>query len=137
MYIIYLQEEDMKKDSKYPVIAHLNEAANDNLLEFLEKLRNGVGSGYDYSTGCFWGELDDFDRSHTDKFEGLLIETESGEKAVVSFEEICYYLNILLDRCQLSNSNKEKAREIVQQLKSNAVEKQNQGKTVYLGNYFA
>lgn len=116
MYIIYLREEDMIKDTKYPIIAHLNEAANKNLFEFLENLINGIGSGYDYSTGYFWDELDDFDKIHTEKFDGLMIETEAGEAVNVSLDDILYYLNILVDRCELSDLEKEKIRALIEQL---------------------
>ena len=47
MYKIYLKEEDQLKDSDFPIIAHLNEAANSDFILFLQNLNNGTGSGYD------------------------------------------------------------------------------------------
>jgi hypothetical protein len=47
MYKIYLKEEDQLKDSDFPIIAHLNEAASSDFILFLQNLNNGTGSGYD------------------------------------------------------------------------------------------
>jgi hypothetical protein len=101
MYTIYLNEEDLRQNSKYPIIALLNEAANENLVEFLENLNNNIGSGYNYTTAYFWEELDDFDRLQIEKFDGIKIETESGEEIIVSYEEMAYYLNLLLEKIPL------------------------------------
>lgn len=113
MFNIYLNEKDLKPDSKYPVIALLNEAANDNLIEFLKNIHDKVGSGYNYSSAYFWDELDDYDKENTDMFSGIRIETEGGEKITVSIEEIMYYMNILIEKCQLSDAEKEEVQRII------------------------
>lgn len=94
MYIILLKEEDMLKESHFPIIAHINEAYNNNLIEFIECMIKGVGIGYDYTCSSFWNELDDYDKENTEKYDGLLIETESDEKVVLSISELFYYLEL-------------------------------------------
>ena len=47
MYKIYLKEEDQLKNTDFPIIAHLNEAANSDFVLFLQNLNNGKGSGYE------------------------------------------------------------------------------------------
>ena len=95
MYKIYLKEEDMLDETHFPVIALLNEAANENLIAFLDNLYQGTGSGYNYSDCCFWEELDEYDRERTDKFDGIFVETESGEDLIISYTDMVTYLKLL------------------------------------------
>ena len=44
MYKIYLKEEDLLKDTGFPIIAHLNEASNSDFILFLQNLNNVTGS---------------------------------------------------------------------------------------------
>ena len=46
-------------------------------------------------------------------FSGIRIETEGGEEITVSIEEIMYYMNILVERCQLSDTEKEEVQRII------------------------
>lgn len=94
MYIILLKEEDMVKENHFPIIAHINEAYNNDLLEFIECMIKGVGVGYDYTCSSFWNELDDYDKENTEKYDGLMIETEDDEKVILSMSELLYYLEL-------------------------------------------
>lgn len=94
MYIILLKEEDMIKENHFPIIAHINEAYNNDLLEFIECMIKGVGVGYDYTCSSFWNELDDYDKENTEKYDGLMIETEDDEKVILSMSELLYYLEL-------------------------------------------
>ena len=84
MYMILLKEEDMMKENHFPIIAHINEAYNNNLIEFIECVIKEVGVGYDYTCSSFWSELDDYDKENTKKYDGLMIETEDDEKVILS-----------------------------------------------------
>lgn len=106
MYNIYLKDEDLKVGNSYGVLALLNEAANENLVEFLKNLVEGVGSGYNYTTCYFWDELDEYDKEHTPKFDGLGIETENGDVIVVSSVELVYYMEKLIERIPDSEVDK-------------------------------
>ena len=110
MYKIYLNDEDLKEGTPYPVLALLNEAANEDFVEFLKNLIDGIGSGYNYTTCYFWDELDDFDKETTPKFEGLGVETENRDVIIVSFEELVYYMKIICERIQTND------REIISKL---------------------
>lgn len=94
MYIILLKEEDMIKENHFPIIAHINEAYNNDLLEFIECMIKGIGVGYDYTCSSFWNELDDYDKENTEKYDGLMIETEDDEKVILSMSELLYYLEL-------------------------------------------
>lgn len=113
MFNIYLNENDMRAGSKYPVIAFLNEAANESLMEFLKNMSNKVGTGYDYAVAYFWNELDDYDKENTAMFSGMRIETEAGDEITVPIDEIIYYVNILLERCKFSSSEIEEAQKLI------------------------
>lgn len=109
MYIILLKE-DMVKENHFPIIAHINEAYNNDLLEFIEYMIKGIGVGYDYTCSSFWDELDDYDKENTEKYDGLMIETEDDEKVILSMSELLYYLE--LARKQLSGIDQAIAKNI-------------------------
>lgn len=98
MYIILLKEEDMIKENHFPIIAHINEAYNNNLIEFIECVLKGVGVGYNYTCSSFWGELDDYDKENTKEYDGLMIETEDDEEIILSMSELLYYLELTQNR---------------------------------------
>lgn len=98
MYMILLKEEDMMKENHFPIIAHINKAYNNNLIEFIECVLKGVGVVYDYTCSSFWNELDDYDKENTEKYDGLMIETEDDEKVILSTSELLYYLELTQNR---------------------------------------
>ena len=110
MYTILLKEEDMIKENHFPIIAHINEAYNNDLLEFIGYMIKGIGVGYDYTCSSFWDELDDYDKENTEKYDGLMIETEDDEKVILSMSELLYYLE--LARKQLSGIDQAIAKNI-------------------------
>ncbi len=94
MYKIYLKEEDLLKDTDFPIIAHLNEASNSDFILFLQNLNNGTGSGYEYTCSNFWDDLDEYDKSQIEKFEGLEIETQADEEIILSYDDLLYYIKL-------------------------------------------
>ena len=98
MYKIYLKEEDMMKDTDFPIIALINEACNTDIVEFILNLSKGIGSGYNYTNCMFWDELDEYDKLTISHYEGLQVSTENGEEVITSKEEVITYLKIASDR---------------------------------------
>ncbi len=94
MYKLYIIENDLKQESHFPMMALFNEAANSDVVEFLNNINNEVGSGYNFTTCCFWSELDDYDKQGISEFSGLLIETEAGEQLIISYFDLLYYLKL-------------------------------------------
>ena len=95
MFTIYLKDEDLLKPNHFPVVALLNEACNTDIIEFVENLTKGVGSGFNYSNCSFWNDLDEYEQKNKPKFDGLWVSNEAGEEVVVSFQELQYYLETL------------------------------------------
>ena len=98
MYKIYLKEGDQLKDTDFPIIAHLNEAANSDFILFLQNLNNGTGSGYEYTCSNFWDDLDEYDKSQVEKFEGVEIGTQADEEIIISYEDLLYYIKLVRNR---------------------------------------
>ena len=94
MYKLFITENDLKQESHFPMMALFNEAANSDVVEFLNNINNEIGSGYNFTTCCFWSELDDYDKQDISEFIGLLIETEDGEQIVISYSDLLYYLEL-------------------------------------------
>ena len=95
---IYLKEEDLLKDTDFPIIAHLNEASNSDFILFLQNLNNGTGSGYEYTCSNFWDDLDEYDKSQIEKFEGLEIGTQADEEIILSYDDLLYYIKLIRKR---------------------------------------
>ena len=110
MYRFYLTEENLLKAEQFPMVALINEAANSDIIEFVENLVNGVGSGYNYSNCSFWEDLDEYDQANTSKFDGLWVTNEGGEEVIVSFNDVSYYLEMLYSR--LTNEKYDKLYEL-------------------------
>ena len=98
MYKIYLKEEDQLKNTDFPIIAHLNEAANSDFILFLQNLNNGTGSGYEFTCSNFWDDLDEYDKSQIKKFEGIEIGTQADEEIILSYDELLYYVKLIRKR---------------------------------------
>lgn len=114
MYTIYITDADLLKAEQFPVAALINEAANADIIEFVENLANGVGSGFNYSNCSFWDDLDEYDQANTPKFDGLWVSNEGGEEVIVSFDDVFYYLETLYSR--LANEKYGKLSELRQLL---------------------
>ena len=98
MYKIYLKEEDQLKNTDFPIIAHLNEAANSDFVLFLQNLNNGTGSGYEFTCSNFWDDLDEYDKTQIKKFEGIEIGTQADEEIILSYDELLYYVKLIRKR---------------------------------------
>jgi hypothetical protein len=98
MYNILLKETDMIAESHFPVIALINEAFNSDPVEFVNNLIHSIGSGYNYASCSFWAELDDYDKASTDKFDGIMVNTEDGGEIVVSISDFVHYIEIACER---------------------------------------
>lgn len=114
MYTIYITDTDLLKAEQFPVAALINEAANSNIIEFVENLAKGIGSGYNYSNCSFWNDLDEYDQTNTPKFDGLWVSNEDGDNLVVSYNDISYYLETLYSR--LANDEYSRLHELRQLL---------------------
>ena len=109
MYNILLKETDMMAESHFPVIALINEAFNADPVEFVNNLADGVGSGYNYASCSFWEELDDYDKSSIDKFDGIMVSTEDGDEVVVSINDFIHYLEIACERLASNGTQQHRA----------------------------
>ena len=114
MYTIYIADADLLKAEQFPVAALINEAANADIIEFIENLANGVGSGFNYSNCSFWDDLDEYDQANTPKFDGLWVSNEGGEEVIVSFDDVFYYMETVYSR--LANEKYGKLSELRQLL---------------------
>lgn len=104
MFRVIFTEEDMLKENHFPIIAHINEAYNSNLIEFMKDINKGIGTGYDYTCSSFWDELDDYDKENISHYDGIMIETEDGEELCLSMKEMLDYLMLLQSKLASANS---------------------------------
>ena len=123
IYIIYLKEEDQLKDTDFPIIAHLNEAANSDFIQFLQNLNNGTGSGYEYTCSNFWDDLDEYDQSQREKFDGVEVGTQADEEIVLSYDELLYYIRLIRKRIITSKQNEAVMDKLIRSFSRKYVEK--------------
>ena len=123
MYIIYLKEEDQLKDTDFPIIAHLNEAANSDFIQFLQNLNNRTGYGYEYSSSNFWDDLDEYDQNQREKFDGVEVGTQADEEIVLSYDELLYYIRLIRKRIITSKQNEAVMDRLISSFSGKYVEK--------------
>ena len=123
MYIIYLKEEDQLKDTDFPIIAHLNEAANSDFIQFLQNLNNRTGSGYEYTCSNFWDDLDEYDQNQREKFDGVEVGTQVDEEIVLSYDELLYYIRLIRKRIITSKQNEAVMDKLIRSFSRKYVEK--------------
>ena len=123
MYKIYLKEEDQLKDTDFPIIAHLNEAANSDFILFLQNLNNGIGSGYEYTCSNFWDDLDEYDKSQIQKFEGVEVGTQADEEIILSYGELLYYIKLIRERIITDKHNEVVIDKLISDFSKKKIEK--------------
>ncbi len=118
MYNIYLKEEDLLNAEQFPVAALLNEAANSDIIEFVTNLVAGIGSGYNYSNCSFWNDLDEYEQTNMQMFDGLWVGNEGGEEIIISYKDLLYYLETLFSRLVEEKFNRiDDLRELIKSFK--------------------
>lgn len=105
MYTYYLKDEDMLELSHIPVIELFNEAANEDLVIFFKNLCQQVGSGFNYTNCYFWSELDDYEKANTKQFTGVCFENEAEDIAILTYDQLFYYIKLISARYIQSNEN--------------------------------
>ncbi len=123
MYKIFLKQEDQLKDSDFPVIVHLNEAANSDFVLFLQNLNNGRGSGYEHTCCNFWDDLDEYDKSQIEKFEGVEIGTQDGEEIMLSYVDLLYYIKLIRKRINTGKQSEAVIDKLISDFSKKYVEK--------------
>ena len=71
---------------------------NSDFILFLQNLNNGIGSGYEYTCSNFWDDLDEYDKSQIQKFEGVEVGTQADEEIILSYGELLYYIKLIRER---------------------------------------
>lgn len=89
-----LQEEDMLNESHLPVIIFFGVISNKNrFIRIANELSQGVGYGFEYAACTFPEDLDEFDITQGESFDGVEFSLQSGEEVVISYKDFYYYLN--------------------------------------------
>ncbi|MCM1523227.1 MAG: ribonuclease toxin immunity protein CdiI [Ruminococcus sp.] len=119
MYNFYLTEEDEIRNGHFPVIAVFNMGCNYSILDFFTGLCRCTGWNGDFGGCCFWDELDEYDKAHTEKFDGVLFELDNDENVVISFNELFHYMKIAAERyAKENNSFAEELNKILKQFEN-------------------
>ena len=84
----------------------INEASNSDIIEFVENLVQGVGSGYNYTSCSFWNDLDEYEQTNVPHFDGVWVGNEAGEEVIISYRDLLYYLETLYSRLGINNFNR-------------------------------
>ena len=109
----YLNETDLDDQNKYPLISYLNANGRMGLLTFLEAINEGYTISYEHVSGCFWNELDEYEKSQIDPFEGILISYIDDHEVIISYRELVYYLKLLVSRMHMPKEKENRALELI------------------------
>ena len=111
----YLNESDLNDHNKYPLIIYLNAASCMGILTFIETITNeDCGITYENVGGYFWSELDEYEKSQIEPYEGILITYMIDEyEVIISYEELVYYLKLLVSRMHMPKEKENRALELI------------------------
>ena len=110
----YLNVSDLDDPNKYPLIYFLDLMPCVGILNFLEAINDGYGVTYNDVCGCFWNELDEYDKSQIEPFEGMLVTFMIDDhEVIISYEELVYYIKLLVSRMHMPKEKEARALELI------------------------
>lgn len=89
-----IEESDLLVDEHFPVKAMFNMIADYRFKRVVKAISNNHGFGENYGDCSFWGDLDEYDQTNTEFFDGAEFWLHNDERVVISYKELLYYLEI-------------------------------------------
>ena len=80
-------------------------------------LCNKKGFGENYGACVFWDDLDDYDKTNTEYYEGAEFGLHNGDEVIVSLKDLLYYLNIVCEKYCEHHCNKDNIKKWVEHYK--------------------
>lgn len=110
-----IKDSDLIDEKDYPVKIIFDEISDEDFMSIINSVSKGEGFGVESGTCLFPGDLDEYDITQGEGFDGVEFGLYSGSEIVIDYKQFFYYLNII---CKgYSENYREKKLLIDQELK--------------------
>ncbi len=91
-----IRDEDLLHVDHSPVSMVFFGAQGSFFLDAMESVSRGHGFGSDAGVCSFWDDMDEYDRTQTEYFNGVKFSTlyPKEQSVVISFAEMLYYIKV-------------------------------------------
>lgn len=93
-----INENQLLKEEHFPVKFIFNMVSDDRFIRTVKGVSQGRGFGENYGACVFWNDLDEYDRSNIDTYEGAEFGLHSGEEVTINYVELYYYLKLVCSK---------------------------------------
>lgn len=103
-----IEDNELLQQNHYPVKVLFNMVSDERFKRVILGICNNVGFGENYGACVFWDDLDDYDKSNTEFYEGAEFGLNNGEEVIINKKELLYYMDIVCKKyCEDYLENKE------------------------------
>lgn len=93
-----INENELLNRKQFPVKALFDMVSNERFIKVIRGISQGVGFGENYGACVFWNDLDEYDKSNTDKYEGAEFGLHNGEEIIINYDDLYHYLKIVCNK---------------------------------------
>lgn len=90
-----IEDNELLQQNHYPVKVLFDMVSDERFKRVIFGICNNVGFGENYGACVFWNDLDDYDKSNTEFYEGAEFGLNNGEEVIINHKELLYYLDIV------------------------------------------
>lgn len=90
-----IEDNELLQQNHYPVKVLFDMVSGERFKRVILGICNNVGFGENYGACVFWDDLDDYDKSNTEFYEGAEFGLNNGEEVIINKKELLYYLDII------------------------------------------
>ena len=90
-----IEDNELLQQNHYPVKVLFDMVSDERFKRVILGICNNVGFGENYGACVFWDDLDDYDKSKTEFYEGAEFGLNNGEEVIINQKELLYYLDIV------------------------------------------
>ena len=87
-----LTDKDILSLDHFPIKAVFNSIPDRLFIETISSLCQGIGFGVEYGSCLFYSDLDEYDKSFIELFDGVRFELHNGEEIEIDNGTFYYYL---------------------------------------------
>lgn len=113
-----IEEKELLSPNHYPVKVLFDMVSDERFEKVVKGLCNKTGFGENYGACVFWDDLDDYDKTCTEFYEGAEFGLNNGDEVIISLKELLYYLNIVCNKYIQEFGNKGNVLKWLEQFKN-------------------
>lgn len=93
-----INEDELLNKEHFPVKALFDMVSKERFYKVIRGISQGKGFGENYGACIFWNDLDDFDKSTIEKYEGVEFGLHNGDEIIIDYNDLYYYLKLVCSK---------------------------------------